>query len=85
MKIRLVGTVEEAETAAALIATVMTILEDSGPRSRRGGGLQIQRYLDVRLTLPPDPARPPRSRQSGTSGSSHGLEDADAVDLSGWG
>jgi hypothetical protein len=85
MKIRLVGTTEEAETAAALIATVMTVLEDSGPRSRRGGGLQIQRYLDVRLT-PPDPKgskdQPPH-RCSGAeleAKASH-----DAVDLSSWG
>ncbi|WP_327583460.1 hypothetical protein OHA25_47755 [Nonomuraea sp. NBC_00507] len=86
MKIRLVGTAEEAEAAAALIGTVMTVLEDSGPRSRRGGGLQIQRYLDVRLT-PPDPPgskdQPPH-RCSGDAGreakASH-----DAVDLSSWG
>ncbi|HEX4815137.1 MAG TPA: hypothetical protein VFV66_20540 [Nonomuraea sp.] len=85
MKIRLVGTAEEAEAAAALIGTVMTVLEDSGPRSRRGSGLQIQRYLDVRLTSPDPPGskdQPPHQ----CSGA--GLEAAaadDAVDLSSWG
>lgn len=78
MKIRLVGTAEEAEAAAALIATVMTIVEDSGPRARRGGGLQIQRYLDVRLPPSPQPQPAPAQRReisgqlleglSGTSG-----------------
>ncbi|MGR6924252.1 hypothetical protein ACU635_59165 [[Actinomadura] parvosata] len=85
MKIRLVGTAEEAETAAALIGTVMTVLEDSGPRSRRGDGPQIQRYLDVRLTPPQppaacEPATPPRS----SAGVGPEMAPADSMDLSSW-
>ncbi|MFI6909747.1 hypothetical protein ACIBKY_51390 [Nonomuraea sp. NPDC050394] len=80
MKIRLVGTPEEAEQGAALIAAVMTIVEDSGDRARRGGGLQVQRYLDVRLPPAPEsaPARPRRARPSGPD--APGPE----VDLSPW-
>jgi hypothetical protein len=51
----------------------MTVLEDLGPRPRRGGGLQIQRYLDVRITPPHPPApndQPPRQHQRGESTSS---------------
>ncbi|MGP4100461.1 hypothetical protein [Nonomuraea sp. KM90] len=87
MKFRLVGTTEEAETAAALIATVMTLLEDSGPRARRGGGLQIQRYLEVRLTPPQPPASsdpPPRPQRHGSRPEPEITDRPDAIDLAEW-
>jgi hypothetical protein len=90
MKVRLVGTAEEAETAAALIGTVMTVLEDSGPRARRGGGLQVQRYLEIRLTPPgppvsSEPAPVSRPRRPGSRPEPPAADLSDAVDLSDWG
>jgi hypothetical protein len=87
VQIRVVGTPEEAESAVGLIGMVVTVVEDSGPRPRRGGGLQVSRYLDVRLP-PSGPAKvssggaaPRRPGRRAGGGETAG---GDAVDLSAW-
>lgn len=84
MQIRIVGTPDEVAAATTLIGAVMNVLEDSGPRARRGTSLQVSAYLEVRLpepepparqATPPTPARPRRRPAAAPQ---------DAVDLGPW-
>ncbi|MFE0147909.1 hypothetical protein ACFWY5_12235 [Nonomuraea sp. NPDC059007] len=84
MQIRLVDLPDEVERAVALIAGVMTIVEDSGPRARRNGSSQVQRYLEVRLPepVPPAPITPCRARSARHT--DPGQAGPDPVDLTAW-
>ncbi|MFI6396483.1 hypothetical protein [Nonomuraea sp. NPDC050540] len=85
MQIRLVDLPDEVERAVALLAGVMTIVEDSGPRPRRGPSLQVQRYLTIRLPEPEPAATPVPARASRTvRRTDPGPARPDPVDLSAW-
>ncbi|NVI91396.1 hypothetical protein [Actinomadura sp. BRA 177] len=56
MKIRLTGPPAEVDTAAARIASVVTVLETSRPYPRRGNSALVSLYLDVTLDAPAEGA-----------------------------
>ncbi|WUI00948.1 hypothetical protein OHR68_03760 [Spirillospora sp. NBC_00431] len=60
MKLRLIGLPAEVDTAAARIATVLTVLETSRPYPRRGNSALVSLYLEVQIPAGPGagPATP---------------------------
>ncbi|MFI6396475.1 hypothetical protein [Nonomuraea sp. NPDC050540] len=81
MQIRLVDLPDDVERVVTLIGSVMTIVEDSGPRPRRGPSLQVQRYLTIRL---PEPAAAPARARRTVRRTDPGPAGPDPVDLSAW-
>ncbi|TDB79674.1 hypothetical protein E1264_35205 [Actinomadura sp. KC216] len=59
MKVRLTGLPAEVDTAAARIASVLTVLETSEPYRRRGNSALVSLYLEVSLDPPAPGAEPP--------------------------
>jgi hypothetical protein len=72
LKIRIVGTPEEAAQAAKALAGVFDVLESDGPKDRRGGSKLVSYYVTAELNGsssagPPQQKTAPPARCGNTS------------------